>query len=225
MIAKELLQQRKLEILIYIKNLKKLENEISNLKRKSTKEAKMQYLKILKSNCILILYNSMEAVSKEAISDIFWAIKINSINYDNLTPLIKREIMVNLKKQENSPDNLASSIKTINQDIIHESFKRDTLFSGNVDAQKLRNISKKYGFQEPSYKKQEKLLEIKTARNKLAHGDSSFIEFGKDMTLTQIDEYSQTVIGYLENYIEKIEDYINQKKYLDEKFLKSIKEE
>ena len=62
------------------------------------------------------------------------------------------------------------SLSTISVDVIVATFRKKELFSGNVDAKRIREVALQYGFQNPK-KKAKELLTVKANRNDLAHGD------------------------------------------------------
>jgi len=96
-----------------------------------------------------------------------------------------------------------------NMDII---FKQDWLnFSGNLDAKKIRKIANELGFEEPVNGRE--LLDIKNKRNRLAHGERTFYDIGKDYTVNDIKILSDSVQNFLEDFINKAEIFISQQQY------------
>ena len=92
------------------------------------------------------------------------------------------------------------------------------MFSGNIDARKIKETAEAYGFsyQTTARKTQDgnDLLKIKTNRNDLAHGFKSFEEVGKDATAEDLLQIKKRVICYLREILQNIEDYILRKEYL-----------
>ncbi|MDY6993463.1 MAG: MAE_28990/MAE_18760 family HEPN-like nuclease [Pseudomonadota bacterium] len=58
-----------------------------------------------------------------------------------------------------------------------------------------------------------KLLTVKTQRNQLAHGNISFSECGRDHTFIELNNIKNEVINYLEDILNNIENYIDNKAY------------
>lgn len=58
-----------------------------------------------------------------------------------------------------------------------------------------------------------KLLTVKTQRNLLAHGNISFSECGRERTFIELNDIKNEVINYLEDILNNIEIYIDNKDY------------
>jgi hypothetical protein len=92
------------------------------------------------------------------------------------------------------------------------------LFSGNLDAKRIKETAEKYGF---SYQTNPRktdngsdLLKIKTNRNDLAHGFKSFEKVGQDYTADDLLKMQKRVIHYLKTILQNIETYIYNQEYL-----------
>ena len=93
------------------------------------------------------------------------------------------------------------------------SFERDCInISGNIDAQKIREIIKQFGGNEISNGRDLKI--IKDKRNNLAHGEFTFSDIGKDYTVGDLIAYKNEAKNYLSNVLDEIQDYIDNQKYL-----------
>lgn len=49
----------------------------------------------------------------------------------------------------------------------------------------------------------------------LAHGEFTFIEIGKEYTITELENYKTKTKEYLSKVLDEIEEYINNQKYLN----------
>ena len=56
--------------------------------------------------------------------------------------------------------------------------------------------------------------EIKDKRNRLAHGEQTFYDVGKDFSVREIEKFKNETFEYLSDVINKIEEFIENKKYL-----------
>ncbi|MCP4112395.1 MAG: hypothetical protein GY749_43870 [Desulfobacteraceae bacterium] len=209
--------QRKEEINTYFLFLKQLLTYNSvrwngNLEEKISLELRC----IMKANIFLMLYNLAESSISAAIEQIHFSIKDDRISFDNVKEGIKTKLINNLKNKKNAKK-FIEEINEISIDIVTSCFEKKDLFSGNVDSREIKNIANQYGFSTNSdyikTKNGEKLKTVKDRRNELAHGDFSFQEIGKDYTLTDISDFKDEVIAYLEQIIDNIEIYINTKEY------------
>ena len=57
------------------------------------------------------------------------------------------------------------------------------------------------------------LVEIKNKRNRLAHGEQTFYEVGKDFSVNQLRAFKDETFKYLSNVIANIEMFIFDKQY------------
>ncbi|MCI5129736.1 MAG: hypothetical protein D3907_14910, partial [Candidatus Electrothrix sp. AUS3] len=91
-------------------------------------------------------------------------------------------------------------------------YRENLDFSGNLDAQKIRELSEKIGFGKP--KNGRNLVTIKNKRNRLAHGEATFSEIGRDYTVGDLSDFKKETIEFLDEVILKIEHFISHKKYI-----------
>jgi len=203
--VKNTFQQRATEIETYF-------NFLDNYK---PQKPDADLFKILKSNLLIMLYNLIESSISNAIEEIHCNIHSNEISFNLLKDDFKSLIIKNTKQFK--PNELISRINDIATDIIKHTFKKDDLFSGNVDAKQIRELAKQYGFNSNTDNTKTKggwhLLTIKNKRNDLAHGNFSFAEVGKDYTVEELKDMKNTTICYISEILDNIESYLNNKEY------------
>ena len=83
--------------------------------------------------------------------------------------------------------------------------------SGNIDAQKIRDIAKQVGWEQSRDGRE--LLTIKTKRNHLAHGQFTFVEVGKDYTISDLERIKEKTFEYLDDVLSKVDQYIMNKQF------------
>jgi MAE_28990/MAE_18760-like HEPN len=175
-------------------------------------------LKTLKASGFLLLYNLVEATMRNVIEAIFDELKSEGISYNQIRPELKKIVLKNLKSRD--LDKIFDGITEISIDIITAGFDKGNLFSGNIDGRKIKSTAVEYGFSHlTDYTKTANgrdLLTVKTNRNDLAHGFKSFTEVGRDKTADELLEIKNKVIRYLKQIIQNVEDYLNNKEYLDQ---------
>ena len=165
---------------------------------------------ILKANGFLLLYNLIEATIRNSINAIFVSVHSQNITFkhltDNLQKLWVRQEVKNIKHE----DIFNLSKKILENELIL--FKAECVnISGNIDAQKIRDIAKQFGYQESRNGRD--LITIKDKRNKLAHGEYTFSEIGKDYTVRDLIDFKNNTKNYLDDVLSNIEQYINNKDY------------
>ncbi len=192
----------------YIKDGKLINENIQN-----------QFQITLIANAFLILYNLIESTVRNSIIEIYECIKNDKLSYSELSEnmkklWIKKEInsikeKKNITKEHNLIYKLADNI--LNNEIILFSNKWLD-YSGNLDADKIRKLASTIGFQYSTNGRN--LEEIKDKRNRLAHGEQTFYDVGKDFSVREIEKLKNETFDYLSDVIIKIEEFILNKKYL-----------
>jgi hypothetical protein len=215
--------QRSKEVSKYFIFLKSLEKGTTRLSMQSRggslkiKEIDSELIKTLKASAFLLLYNLVEATMRNAIEAIFDELKGKGISYDQVRPELKKIVLQNLKKR--NTDEIYSSITAISIDIITAGFDINQLFSGNVDGRSIKNTAIEYGFSyQTDYAKTahgKDLVTVKTHRNDLAHGLTSFEEVGRNKTTDELLEIKKKTISYLRQILQNIEKYLVNKDYLE----------
>ncbi len=204
---------------LFLKDLEHglIQSSVITTEKTKPKKINADLTKTLKATGFLLLYNLAEATMRHAIEVIFNELKIRKISFDNITDEFKKIIIDNFKKN-NSSNKLLSNINIISFDIISASFDKEKLFSGNIDAQKIKEVSIKYGFSCQTNAQEtdngSDLVIVKTNRNDLAHGFKSFEEVGKGYSVDELLMIEERVVCYLKAILENIEDYLLEQKYL-----------
>lgn len=180
---------------------------------------------ILKANAFIILYNLIEASISNAIEDIHKvfmsndALCVDTI-HENLTRVAFKSLNSPNGQIDFSQGNIAKIILkewlAAHKKLIEAN--KNPLFSGNVDAQKIREVAEKYGFSSDTNTEFTRngynLLSIKTARNDLAHGSESFRNKGRDTSIDILVEMKDEVFHYLNCILNNIQTYLDTQSYL-----------
>jgi hypothetical protein len=161
---------------------------------------------ILKANGFLLLYNLVEATIRNSINAIFESVHSKNITFKYLTDNL-RELWIKQEIKNIKQEDIFNLLKKVleNELIL---FKAECInVSGNIDAQKIRDIARQFGYQES--KNGRDLVTIKEKRNKLAHGEFTFSEIGKEYTVRELIDFKNNTKDYLDNVLLNIENYIN----------------
>lgn len=97
--------------------------------------------------------------------------------------------------------------------VLTETFRKEKAFAGNVDAAKIRDVAREYGFQKPRAKG-DNLLTVKSNRNDLAHGDKAFADVGRDYDVARLTAIKSEVLVYLGEVLQNVSDYLTSRSYL-----------
>ena len=185
--------------------------------KQKIKSIDSELAKTLKANGIILIYNLVESSMTNAVEAIYDELKSEQISFNSIRVEIKKVILQNFKNR--SPDDVHKKITDISLDIIMAGFNKKELFSGNIDRDEIVKTAKKYGFSyDTDYNKTkhgENLYNIMRNRNDLAHGNKSFSEVGKDLSIEDLLKIKDEVIEYIGQILINIESYLNAKEYLD----------
>lgn len=181
--------------------------------------------KVIRANCFIILYNLVEATIRNGINTLYDTIEDEEIKYLELANKLKN-IWLDEKRNEFSELTSSKKIKSAIQNLIEKSnvnqpiiFNKEQIpISGNLDYRKIEELINLYGFFGSLNITDKKLLgkallKTKAERNALAHGNKSFRESAEIVTIQKLVSYKDTIIDYLKQVNENINQYIKNKKF------------
>ncbi len=217
-------EKRKEEVENYFKFLRIFDDDntvIQYLKKGEviTERINSEFQITLIANSFLILYNLIEATVRNSIIEIYDKIEEDEITYETLSENLKKiwikQKTSKLKENNYTQDTLGKYVSEIANDILNrETVKLDKNYidiSGNLDANKIRNLADAIGFQGTANGRN--LVDIKNKRNRLAHGEHTFYDVGKDYTVNEIYNFKDETFYYLSDVIQNIENYISSSNY------------
>lgn len=239
--VKDDFDKRKAELDDYFDFLSKLDKDVPTLhyeekKVSYTYSVDAELLKILKANGFLLIYNLVESFCRNFLLEILTAIQIKKLTLKKLSEEAQKIWIAQKVKNYKDPNTSAETLENcfhgmatdiINNTVIEfstiihkiETDERFDAFglSGNINKQKIRELADNYGFKKITVPKSEKagedLDEIKEFRNKLAHGRITFRDCGKDKSVTQMIDYKNNAVEYLEGVLNNVEDYLINTKF------------
>lgn len=181
---------------------------------------------ILKSSASLQLYNLVESTISNCLVKIHTSFTDDTLHYSNLSDEIQ-QLWVKFhydyfKKTSNEKDilhNLKLLIdtwvtNTLPVTLTYEEFTKYNTggdFSGNLDYKQIRKLSEKYGIEFDL--KCEEIGSIKSRRNKLAHGEISFEEQGRQDSIEYMIVLKDKAIDFLTQFLQAVDSYITNAKY------------
>ena len=181
--------------------------------------------KILKANTFLILYNLVESTVQDCLTAIYDAIRTDGLGYVHVrteVQLVWRRYHANRLREaskETHSDEIHALISSAIQKVVMDLNRYYSPISGNLDAQKIREIAKAFGFS-PIVGNEAKggdlLVRLKDERNNLGHGLKSFSECGRDYTYDRLVEFRFQTFTYLASIIDNVDEYLLGKEYAEE---------
>lgn len=184
----------------------------------SETRGKIDVIVVIKSSVFIALYNNIEAT----IYSVFERLhnKISHLTYDELIPpLQKKMILYSFGKTAGAhmqdPHKVASEAEKLKREMakfpeLSEYLRRQTIFSGNIDARKLNEIGSSYGMPPTSFHAENanRMLWVKNKRNKIAHGEQSMSDGGKGIKNSDLDDTCKSVSAILRSFIASAEIYL-----------------
>jgi hypothetical protein len=220
--TKALFESRKEEIEFYYNAI----CEIADNKLGIVKSDNHRFVRIQKSNFLVMLYNLIEACVKSGFEEVYEVVESESISYTQASDAL-RDIWSNYEISKAQQKNAIKTtyekrVKIILEQVISDTpiiltkEAVETMASGNLDARKIKELLKEHGidFTETSKGDKLRILTVKTKRNSLAHGEESFDEAARDLTLDDLEKIKDEVLLFIEDVINGIEKYYNDKSYV-----------
>ncbi len=221
-------EKRKTEINTYLDYLILLDKDTIELKYTENQEEKSkqvapEFLTTLTANSFLLLYNVIESTIRNSIVAIYDNIKAEGVTFNDLSGNLKK-LWTKFETDRFKEGNFRmESIRDFvldfaNKIVLNEVvvFSEDWMdFSGNLDANEIRVLAEKIGFlKSPDGRN---LVKIKDKRNRLAHGEHTFYDVGKDFSVREIMDLKNEVFMYLDDVVNNVGDFIKSKSYLANK--------
>jgi len=176
-------------------------------------------ISILASSLSLMLYNQVESTAFSCVEAIYDGVHEKKISFNRLVPGFKKKILNDCRQAYHSVETLMKGIEDndISEVIAKTSLRLDKVFSGNVDAKRLREVLGHYNLilRGPTERNQgADLLSLKTARNSLAHGSASFEKYGRGLTMSDLSELRNNIREYMSHVITMTAQYLQEERYL-----------
>lgn len=208
-----------------VRNLLKFVNFIENEKTLPIEDG-IELLTVktcVKANVVLMIYNAVESTVTNCLSYLHETINSEGIVYSELSKHVKKLLaiyygysIINEKLIDDKMERILTFMDFVmNKSKIALSYETISqeyhLYSGNLDAKKIKKIYAKYGIDLdcscPELKK------IKDDRNKLAHGEDSFEEIGRDISIEELNVMVDRSFSYLDDIVSVVGEYCEGKRY------------
>ena len=225
-------KEREQEVQIYISMLEKL-NDIDVFSPSDINSIDMHGnafsfqlsntdLQICRASFYLILYNLVEATTNEIIKEVTETISSEGLEINQLTPKIRNLYIDSLIGEKESKNKILSIVHDLVKDSIDcKKIEIEDIcinISGNVNYEFINKLIASIGCTGRLSVDKDALSDAmnrtKEYRNKLAHGNLSFVEVGRSRTIQDLRKDYNIVTKYLEDVIKNCVKYLDDKKYL-----------
>lgn len=178
-------------------------------------------VKIMKSNLLLMLYNLVEACVVSGMMEIYEDLKNDGCSYNSVISEIQNIWAKNEINEIYGPttERIAyeNRVQRIIQNITSESpiiLSRDALgVSGNLNAKKIKEICDRHRIRYRLETRGELLERVKLERNNLAHGDVSFSDCARNLSLSDLETIKNEVFLFIDGILKGMKDYYDGKGY------------
>lgn len=178
-------------------------------------------VKIMKSNLLLMLYNLVEACVVSGMMEIYEDLKNDGCSYNSVISEIQNIWAKNEINEIYGPttERIAyeNRVQRIIQNITSESpiiLSRDALgVSGNLNAKKIKEICDRHRIRYRLETRGELLERVKLERNNLAHGDVSFSDCARNLSLSDLETIKNEVFLFIDVILKGMTDYYIGKQY------------
>lgn len=180
-----------------------------------------RFAPILKSNILLMLYNLVEACVTSGFVEIYDCIKDNSLAYKDLIDSI-RNIWSNYEIRkayngtatqmtyERKVQNIIATVITDRSIVL----TKDALtISGNLDARAIRELLDSHNIDISDKRDKFHMLTVKNKRNALAHGEESFSDCAREITIGQLADIKNEVLSFIGEVTTCMAAYYDTKLY------------
>jgi hypothetical protein len=181
-----------------------------------------RFQRILKSNFLLMLYNLVEACVASGLMAIYENVKNNGSSYTDFIDEI-RLIWSNYEigqvhtsgagrqAYEKRVQAIINQVISSQPIILNKDTRR---FGGNLDAKTIKELCDKHRIRYVASDDDGCLRMVKDKRNNLAHGDESFGDCARDMTLTDLEHIKDEVLRFIKGILDGMKEYYDNKYYL-----------
>lgn len=223
-ITLEIYHERIDEIELYFKALK----ELYEMQPQEREPAfyNDDFLKILKANALIMIYNLVESSIMGGILEIYDELKTSGYSYKNVRKEIQdiwfsfkfNQVYDKTAHYNSYRDKAAEIINAIVKNEPLEMDRKATDISGNLDADKIRQICSDHGITytiESACRGGVVLEDVKNKRNQLAHGTTSFAECGRYYAIDDLEKIKNETIIFLNGILHGMKKYYDEKTYLE----------
>lgn len=181
-----------------------------------------RFFRIMKSNFILMLYNLVEATFTSGMLEIYDKVRQENCSYESVVDEIQN-IWRNYKVKEiyNPSSGLAAYTNRV-QNIVYDITQNIPIkltkgmlgISGNLNAQQIKKICDLHKIRYRVTDDNEVLDRVKKKRNALAHGDESFSDCARELTVSDLENIKDTILVFIQQILDGMDKYYNEKQYL-----------
>jgi len=215
--TRSILRERSAELSSFIRYLEVADSEVVSLHRGSPLLPSPDVAAIMKSTALMMNYSLVEALVVELVDELFSLAESNNVPMARFSSSFRSQVVrfqlgglreVGAQKlQEMVSDLIGVAVSNATVATPTKRAIRDR-FLGNLDAKKVRELAGQFGIEVQASLRARNgadLLEIKTSRNQLAHGEISFVELGQLKSASDVRSLTARVVVFLISVVRSFE--------------------
>jgi hypothetical protein len=221
--------ERVAEIDFYFDALNQLDKELNESFSRTAepieKYKQDDFLKILKANALLMIYNLVESTVVNGIEEIYDKLKSIGATYATVRKEIQdiwfsykfRQVYDQKAHYVSYKDKALEIVNSILTGEVIELNRKSLSVSGNFNADNIRDVCTDLGIgfkPDEACKGGVRLNDVTTKRNLLAHGTLSFSECGREYTLSDLKEIKKQTYVFLYGLLDGMTKYYDSEGYL-----------
>jgi hypothetical protein len=180
---------------------------------------------VLKASVFIVAYNLVESTIRSAFEGLYLQMHQDDMAYSALREEIRsiwvdQQVRGEIDSYSASPRTYHEKVQTLVEAVSNNAvleFKSAHLpVSGNLDAASIRRVCEKHGISDSmpaKVKGGQDLTLVKTQRNNLAHGRTSFSECGRDYSIGDLRRIAKQCEAYVGYILRNIEKYATARRY------------
>lgn len=218
--------RRTREVSGYLAMLKALDRTGATItgKRGSTVAVEDEWRRVSKAGAYLMIYNLVESSVRAAFMHVYCAMETDGCDLQSATGKLRTLWIDHHHRRVDRESSPPSKYREIAQELVTAALANESLrlqgsrlpISGNLDAEAIRHLCHDHGVSVAVPKTArggEVLDEVKVQRNALAHGDKSFAECGRDITVSDLQRIFKQAATFLRAILRNVGAFVQQRAY------------
>ncbi|MGC8541774.1 MAG: MAE_28990/MAE_18760 family HEPN-like nuclease [Phycisphaerae bacterium] len=223
---REKMEERTREIQAYVRLLKHIETRLGPHTKRKKRVGDLpagESFTSMKAASFLMLYNLVESTVKGAVAEIYEEIKRKRCTVYDVSQCLQGQWVDQqfwIAPHEATPTTYRKRTAQILQDAMDKkplSLAPEKLnIGGNIDADAVRKICRDHGVTLQVYKRAKggtELDTVKDQRNALAHGTISFVECGRNYTVSDMKRISAECLNFTKGFVRSVDRFIKNGGY------------
>ncbi len=224
-------EERAKDIQSYLRMLERMESPGASVRRlagsrQSSVAVKENWRVIGKAAAYLLIYNLVESAVRSGFERLYRIVETEQCTCQDLSKSIRavwldqrhRAVRHETASAVNYRDAASRLVDEVIESRIIRLSAEELPGAGSLDAARIRDVCSRHELVLRTHRNArggETLVKVKGQRNALAHGDKSFAECGREVTLEELRKTAKETELYVRGFLRSLKRFIQRKEYLD----------